>query len=78
MGGLRPNSIDILLKNGIAYDHSLMHRDFEPCCIHHQQRMDRHRLQRPSQTSIKPFTRGKPTPLLEIPAYLVLSTTCRR
>ena len=24
------NSVDILFKNGIAYDHSLMHEDFEP------------------------------------------------
>lgn len=62
------NSIDILLKNGIAYDHSLMHRDFEPYYVRVGDAWTAIDYSQPAETWMKPFSRGEVTPLVEIPA----------
>ena len=62
------NSVDILLKNGIAYDHSLMHKDFEPYYVRVGDEWTAIDYKQPAETWMKPFTRGKLTPLVEIPA----------
>jgi peptidoglycan/xylan/chitin deacetylase (PgdA/CDA1 family) len=62
------NSIDILLKNGIAYDHSLMHRDFEPYYVRVGDAWTAIDYSQPAEVWMKPFSRGEVTPLVEIPA----------
>ncbi len=62
------NSVDILLKNGIKYDHSLMHKDFEPYYVRVGDRWTKIDYAKPAETWMKPFTRGEPTRLVEIPA----------
>jgi peptidoglycan/xylan/chitin deacetylase (PgdA/CDA1 family) len=62
------NSIDILLKNGIKYDHSLMHKDFEPYYVHVGEEWTPIDYSKPASTWMKPYTRGTPTKLVEVPA----------
>ncbi|MEZ5864870.1 MAG: hypothetical protein R3D25_12700 [Geminicoccaceae bacterium] len=61
------NSVDILLKNGIKYDHSLMHRDFEPYYVRVGDRVDQDRLRSPPRPDEAVHPR-QPTKLVEIPA----------
>jgi peptidoglycan/xylan/chitin deacetylase (PgdA/CDA1 family) len=62
------NSIDILIKNGIKYDHSLMHQDFHPYYVHVGEEWTPIDYSKPAHTWMKPFVRGKPTRLVEVPA----------
>lgn len=63
------NSVDILLKNGIKYDHSLMHRDFTPYFLRAGDSWTKIDYSRPADEWMKPFVRGGVvTPLVEIPA----------
>lgn len=62
------NSIEILLKNNVKYDHSLMHKDFLPYYVHVDEEWTPIDYAKPASTWMKPFKRGTPTPLVEIPA----------
>lgn len=62
------NSIDILIKSGIAYDHSLMHKDFTPYYVRVGDSWTPIDYSKPAESWMKPFTRGKETDLVEIPA----------
>jgi len=62
------DTLDLLLKRGIVYDHSLMHRDFEPYYLRQGDRWTPIDYSQPAATWMKPVQRGTPTALLEIPA----------
>jgi peptidoglycan-N-acetylglucosamine deacetylase len=63
-----PDTLDLLLERGIRYDHSLMHRDFEPYRLRRGDRWTPIDYRQPAASWMKPVERGEPTPLLEIPA----------
>jgi peptidoglycan/xylan/chitin deacetylase (PgdA/CDA1 family) len=63
-----PNTAELLLKHGIKYDHSLMHRDFEPYYVRVGDRWSKIDYRKPASTWMKPLRRGKLTRLVEIPA----------
>jgi peptidoglycan/xylan/chitin deacetylase (PgdA/CDA1 family) len=59
---------ELLLKHGIKYDHSLMHKDFECYYVRvgdHWARID---YSQPAESWMKPLVRGHETDLIEIPA----------
>jgi peptidoglycan/xylan/chitin deacetylase (PgdA/CDA1 family) len=62
------NSIDILIRNGVKYDHSLMHKDFTPYYVRVGDEWTKIDYSQPAETWMKPFTKGKETGLVEIPA----------
>jgi peptidoglycan/xylan/chitin deacetylase (PgdA/CDA1 family) len=62
------NSIEILIANGIKYDHSLMHRDFEPYFVRVGDEWTKIDYGQPASAWMKPFSRGRETGLVEIPA----------
>jgi peptidoglycan/xylan/chitin deacetylase (PgdA/CDA1 family) len=62
------NSVEILLKNGIAYDHSLMHDDFHPYYVRVGDGWTPIDYSQPAESWMQPFTRGEATDLVEIPA----------
>lgn len=59
---------EILLERGIKYDHSLMHRDFEPYFVRVGDSWDVIDYDKPAETWMKPLQRGEETGLVEIPA----------
>lgn len=59
---------ELLLERGIAYDHSLMHRDFEPYYVRVGDSWSKIDYDRPAQDWMKPLVRGEETDLVEIPA----------
>jgi peptidoglycan/xylan/chitin deacetylase (PgdA/CDA1 family) len=61
-------SIEILIERGIAYDHSLMHQDAEPYYVRTGDSWTPIDYSKPAATWMKPFTRGRETDLVEIPA----------
>jgi len=61
-------SIEILLARGIAYDHSLMHHDCTPYYVRIGDSWTKIDYSKPAETWMKPFTKGKVTDLVEIPA----------
>jgi peptidoglycan/xylan/chitin deacetylase (PgdA/CDA1 family) len=61
-------SIEILLERGIAYDHSLMHHDCVPYYVRTGDAWTPIDYGQPAESWMKPFTRGRLTPLVEIPA----------
>lgn len=63
-----PVTDELLLERGIKYDHSLMHRDFEPHCVRVGDSWTRIDYGRPASSWMKPLTRGHETDLVEIPA----------
>jgi len=58
----------LLLKHGIKYDHSLMHRDFEPYYIRVGDKWSKIDYRKPASAWMKPLLRGRLTRLVEIPA----------
>lgn len=62
------NSVKILLDNGIKYDHSLMHRDHQCYYVRVGDEWTKIDYDQPAETWMKPFSRGKATKLVEIPA----------
>jgi peptidoglycan-N-acetylglucosamine deacetylase len=62
------NSIKILVKNGVAYDHSLMHHDCVPYYVRVGDEWTPIDYSKPASTWMKPYTKGKETDLVEIPA----------
>ena len=63
-----PVTNELLLANGIKYDHSLMHRDFEPYYVRVGDRWTKIDYSQPAQSWMKPLERGEETDLIEIPA----------
>lgn len=59
---------ELLLERGIAYDHSLMHRDFEPYYVRVGDSWSKIDYDRPARDWMKPLERGEETDLVEIPA----------
>lgn len=63
-----PDTLELLLERGIRYDHSLMHRDFEPYYLRRGDHWTPIDYSQPAASWMHPVRRGKPTPLIEIPA----------
>ncbi|MFE2937797.1 polysaccharide deacetylase [Streptomyces sp. NPDC059255] len=63
-----PVTNELLLERGIAYDHSLMHRDFEPYYVRVGDSWSKIDYDRPAEEWMKPLERGEETDLVEIPA----------
>ena len=61
-------SNELLLKKGIKYDHSLMHRDHEPYYVRVGDSWTKIDYSRTPDTWMKPLVRGTETDLIEIPA----------
>src|SRR5439155_10690129 len=65
---LSPNTLSLLLKHGLRYDHSLMEHDFQPHYARLGDRWTDVDFSRPAGTWMKPFELGRETDLVEIPA----------
>ncbi|MGY1737573.1 polysaccharide deacetylase family protein [Geodermatophilus sp. SYSU D00684] len=63
-----PVTNELLLERGIKYDHSLMHRDFEPYYVRVGDSWTKIDYSQPADTWMKPLVRGRETDLVEIPA----------
>ena len=63
-----PVTNELLLEQGIKYDHSLMHRDFEPYYVRVGDSWHSINYEKPASEWMKPLTRGVETDLVEIPA----------
>jgi peptidoglycan-N-acetylglucosamine deacetylase len=63
-----PVNNELLLERGIKYDHSLMHRDFEPYRVRVGDSWTKIDYSQPADTWMKPLVRGEETALIEIPA----------
>lgn len=62
-------TIDLLLKHGVAYDHSLMHHDCQCYYARQGDSWTKIDYSQPAETWMKPFVRGATTSsLVEIPA----------
>jgi peptidoglycan/xylan/chitin deacetylase (PgdA/CDA1 family) len=59
---------ELLLKHGIKYDHSLMHRDFHPYYVRVGDSWTKIDYSKHPDEWMKPFVRGEETDLIEIPA----------
>jgi peptidoglycan/xylan/chitin deacetylase (PgdA/CDA1 family) len=59
---------ELLLKNGIKYDHSLMHNDFSPYYVRVGDKWTKINYDQPAEFWMKPLERGEETDLIEIPA----------
>ncbi|MFJ6217075.1 polysaccharide deacetylase [Streptomyces sp. NPDC092296] len=65
---LSPVTAELLLERGIGYDHSLMHRDFEPYYVRVGDSWTPIDYDRPPDSWMQPLVRGAETGLVEIPA----------
>lgn len=63
-----PVTNELLLERGISYDHSLMHRDFEPYYVRVGDSWTKIDYDKPAKEWMKPLVRGQETDLVEIPA----------
>ena len=63
-----PVTNEILLERGIKYDHSLMHRDFEPYYVRVGDSWKKIDYTQPAESWMEPLVRGAETDLVEIPA----------
>jgi peptidoglycan/xylan/chitin deacetylase (PgdA/CDA1 family) len=63
-----PVSNELLLKKGIKYDHSLMHKDYEPYYVRVGDTWTKIDYAKQPQDWMKPLVRGQETGLIEIPA----------
>ena len=61
-------SNELLLKKGIKYDHSLMHKDFEPYYVRVGDTWTKIDYSKHPDEWMKPLVRGRETDLIEIPA----------
>ena len=59
---------ELLLERGIKYDHSLMHRDFEPYYVRVGDTWSKIDYEKSADQWMKPLVRGHETDLVEIPA----------
>lgn len=60
-------TMGLLAKYGFTYDHSLMHRDFEPYFVREGDRWSKIDYSKPAATWMKPVMRGQATDIVEIP-----------
>ena len=60
-------SNELLLKKGIKYDHSLMHKDFEPYYVRVGDTWTKIDFSKQAHEWMKPLVRGRETDLIEIP-----------
>lgn len=67
-----PRTAELLLAHGVDYDHSMMHRDFEPYWLPVGEDWTKIDFNRPAEAWMKPYTPGKPSGLIEIPASWLL------
>ena len=63
-----PVTNEILLERGIKYDHSLMHKDFEPYYVRVGDSWKKIDYTKAAETWMEPLVRGTETDLVEIPA----------
>ncbi len=63
-----PVSNELLLKKGIKYDHSLMHRDYEPYYVRVGDSWTKIDYTKQPDEWMRPLQRGQETDLIEIPA----------
>src|SRR5664279_5162174 len=63
-----PVTNELLLKRGIKYDHSLMHRDFEPYYVRVGDSWTKIDYSLSAEEWMQPLIRGRETDLVEIPA----------
>lgn len=63
-----PITNELLLDRGITYDHSLMHRDFEPYYVRAGDSWTKIDYDKDAREWMKPLVRGEETDLVEIPA----------
>ena len=63
-----PVTNELLLQRGFKYDHSLMHRDFEPHYVRVGDRWTKIDYSKQPSAWMKPLVRGEETNLIEIPA----------
>ena len=63
-----PVSNELLLKKGIKYDHSLMHKDFSPYYVRVGDTWTKIDYSKKPKDWMKPLVRGEETDLVEIPA----------
>ena len=59
---------ELLLKNGIKYDHSFMQNDFTPCDVRVGDKWTKIDYSLEAKDWMKPLVRGQETDLVEIPA----------
>ena len=59
---------ELLLKHGIKYDHSLMHRDYHPYYVRVGDSWTKIDYSKPADEWMRPLERGEETDLIEIPA----------
>jgi peptidoglycan/xylan/chitin deacetylase (PgdA/CDA1 family) len=59
---------ELLVERGVRYDHSLMHRDFEPYYVRVGDTWTGIDYDKPASEWMKPLVRGQETDLVEIPA----------
>ena len=55
---LSPVTVDLLIKKGIKYDHSLMHNDFEPYYVRTGDTWTKIDYSKPASHWMKPLKRG--------------------
>ncbi|MCR9121353.1 MAG: polysaccharide deacetylase [Phyllobacteriaceae bacterium] len=67
-----PNTARLLIDGGIVYDHSMMHRDFEPYYLPVGESWTKIDFTKPAAHWMKPYRPGRPSPLIEIPASWLL------
>lgn len=65
---LSPNTIDLLVKYGVKYDHSLMHHDFQCYYAPTAEKIYPIDYDKDPDTWMKPLEYGKETDVIEIPA----------
>ncbi|MBO0730033.1 MAG: polysaccharide deacetylase [Acidimicrobiaceae bacterium] len=65
---LSPVTGRLLRKHGFLYDHSQMHRDFEPYFVRVGESWTKIDLSRPAESWMRPLERGTQLDLVEIPA----------
>ena len=63
-----PVTAELLLSNGIKYDHSLMHKDFECYYVRVGDRWTKIDFSQPADAWMQALERGQETGLVEIPA----------
>lgn len=61
-------TLQLLLKYDFKYDHSLMHKDFQPYYIREGDKWTKIDYEKPAKKWMKPFTKGHETNIVEIPA----------
>lgn len=63
-----PQTVELLLERGIEYDHSMMHKDYEPYYLPEWMKWTPIDYDKPAAEWMKPYEEGPPSKLIEIPA----------